>query len=55
MKSYTFSYTQEGKFIYIHIVPLIDICIHMLHVDSLIKFYKKYISFHSFVYELPKN
>ena len=25
MTSYTFSYTQEGKFIYIHIVPLIDI------------------------------
>ena len=25
MTSYTFSYMQEGKFIYIHIVPLIDI------------------------------
>ena len=25
MMSYTFSYTQEGKFIYLHIVPLIDI------------------------------
>ena len=25
MTSYTFSYTQEGKFIYIHIVPLIYI------------------------------
>ena len=25
MMSYTFSYTQEGKLIYIHIVPLIDI------------------------------
>ena len=45
MTSYTFSYTQEGKFIYIHIVPLIDILRTHAPCQQLNKILKKH-TFH---------